>query len=123
MGNKFMGKCLAGMSSAANSVKTSMGNTRQDGKIAGLEKEISALTMEIGNLTLLRLDAGLGGNEPANRPILERYEAIRGAREAIETAEGAKQFKRIVCPHCGAKTSAGLIYCGKCGKRLDEETA
>ena len=54
---------------------------------------------------------------------MERYEAIRTARDAIETAEGAKQFKKIVCPHCGAKTSAGLTYCGKCGKKLSEKTA
>ena len=115
--SKFMGKCIAGMASATNCMKRGAHNAQQDGKIVDLENRITALTMEIGNLTLLQLDAGLGANEP----IMERYEEIRLAREAIETAEGAKQVKSVVCPHCGAKTSAGMRYCGVCGTLLAEK--
>ena len=114
--NKFMGKCLAGMASAANGMRRGAHNVRQDGKIVDLENRISTLTMEIGNLTLLQLDAGIGANEP----IMERYEEIRQAREAIETAEGAKQVSKIVCPHCGARTTAGMRFCGVCGTPLVE---
>ena len=116
--NKFMGKCIAGMTSAAGSMKRGAHNAKQDGKIVELENHITDLTMEIGNLTLLQLDAGLGANEP----IMERFEEIRLAREAIETAEGAKQIRRVICPHCGKKTTAGMRYCGACGEPLIEET-
>ena len=92
MGNKFMGKCLAGMASAAGSVKTSMSNTKQDGRIVDLERRIAALTSEIGSLTLLRLDAGDSGSDQTTRPIMERYEAILEAREAITAAEGEKNI-------------------------------
>jgi|GEM_PF-3205265 len=123
MGNKFMGKCIAGMASAAGSVKTSMSNTKQDGRIVDLERRIAALTSEIGSLTLLRLDAGDSGSDQTTRPIMERYEAILEAREAITAAEGEKKLKTLVCPHCGQKTSAGFSYCGRCGRAVSEASA
>ena len=41
---RFIGKCGAEMVSAANSVKRSAANTKQDGKIVDAEKTITAMT-------------------------------------------------------------------------------
>jgi predicted amidophosphoribosyltransferase len=30
----------------------------------------------------------------------------------------AKEQKRAVCGHCGAKLAAGAAFCGECGKKL-----
>ena len=115
--SKFFGKCGAGMSAAAISMKRSAANTKKDGKIADAEKSIATLTREIGNLTVLMLD----GNKTVGPDIMERYDAILEARKAIEMAESEKVYTKTVCPVCGKKTAAGMKYCGCCGSLLVEE--
>ena len=117
MGSNYFGKCLAGMNSAYTSTKQAFANAKEDGKAAESEKTISLLIAEIGNLTLLQLDEGRG-DVKANRQIMERYEAICSAREAVQAAENAKRHKWRKGPHCGAKSLMGFEYCGKCGSKL-----
>jgi uncharacterized OB-fold protein len=47
--------------------------------------------------------------------IMERYSAIQKAREEIASLEKEKSVSEAKCPSCGAKTSADMKYCGKCG--------
>lgn len=110
----FTGKLNAGMSGIARSMKNGADNCKLDGKIADQQKKIKVLTKEIGNLVLLRLEAG----DEMSPEIMERYQAILEAKEEIETLEKDRKVTRIVCPDCGAKTSANMKYCGKCGAEI-----
>ena len=111
---KLMGKCGAGMASAWNGMKRTAGNTRQDGRIADAESKIARMTLEIGNLMVLKLDAGMQTSDE----ITERYNAILEARKEIESAEADKEVVKVTCPHCGKHTTAGMRFCGYCGKEL-----
>lgn len=115
--SKFFGKCGAGMASAANSMKRSAANTKQDGIIADAEKTIQTMTREIGNLTVLMLD----GNKTVGPDIKERYMAIVEARKTIQAAEADKVYTKVTCPVCGKKTAAGMHYCGHCGSLIVPE--
>lgn len=112
--SKIMGKCGAGMASAWNGMKRTAGNTKQDGKIADAESRIAQLTSEIGNLTVIKLDAGMQPSEE----VAERYNAILEARKEIEAAKAEKNIAKAVCPHCGKRTTAGMKFCGHCGQEL-----
>ena len=52
------GTINAGMTKMAKSMRNSVDNCKMDGKIAEQRKIIKALTREIGNLALVRLEAG-----------------------------------------------------------------
>jgi uncharacterized OB-fold protein len=52
--------------------------------------------------------------------IMERYSAIQKAREEIASLEKEKSVSETKCPSCGAKTSADMKYCGKCGAVICE---
>ena len=110
----IMGKAYAGTARAVKDMKTANDNFRQDGKIADAEKTINVMTREIGNLTVLMLD----GNREVGPDIKERYMAIVDARRIIAEAEAGKVHAKIICPHCGKKTTAGMHYCGWCGELL-----
>ena len=112
-----MGKCYAGMAGTVWDMKRVNSNFKQDGKVAEAEKIIKTMTGEIGNLTVRMLD----GNRNVGPDIKERYMAILEARKAIEAANAEKTVKKIVCPHCGKKTTAGMHYCGWCGEQLEKE--
>lgn len=112
----FTGKLNAGMSNFARSMRNGADNCKLDGRIAEQQKKIKMLTREIGNLVLVRLEAG----DEMCPEIMERYNAIKHAKEEIETMEKDRKVTRIVCPGCGAKTSADMQYCGKCGARITE---
>ena len=51
---------------------------------------------------------------------MERYSAIKEAKEMIATMEKEKKRTTIVCMECGAKTSVDMKYCGVCGSCLKE---
>jgi Zn finger protein HypA/HybF involved in hydrogenase expression len=110
------GKLNAGMADFAKSMKTGTANCRLDGKIAEQEKKIKTLTKEIGNLALVRLEEG----DVMSPEIMERYSAIQKAREEIAGLEQEKSVSAAKCPRCGAKTSADMKYCGKCGAAMSE---
>jgi hypothetical protein len=110
------GKMNAGMAAFARSMKTGTANCRLDGKIAEQEKKIKILTKEIGNLALVRLEEG----DTMSPEIMERYSAIQKARKEIADLEKEKSVSDAKCPSCGAKTSADMKYCGKCGAAMSE---
>ena len=108
------GTINAGMSKMAKSMKNGVDNCRTDGKIAEQQKKIKVLTREIGSLALLRLEAG----DEICPEIMERYEAIKAAKEEITVLESGKKKATVVCQECGAKTSADMKYCSVCGTCL-----
>lgn len=110
------GKINAGMTSLAKNMKTGVDNYKVDGKIAEQERKIKVLKKEISKLVLIRLDAG----DEMSPEIMERYEAIKEAREVIAELENEKVQTTIVCPSCGAKTYMDMNYCGKCGSNVKE---
>lgn len=112
----FTGTASAGMAKIAKSMRDGVDNCKVDGKVAEQQKRIEVLTKEIGNLTVIRLEAG----EQMSPEIMERYVALKEAKETITALEKEKKRTMIVCPACGCKTTAGMKYCGVCGTELKE---
>lgn len=112
----FTGKVNAGMANFAKGLKNGVDNCKLDGKIAEQQKRIKMLTREIGNLAVVRLEAG----DEMCPEIMERYSAIKEAKEVISTLKKEKKRATIVCQNCGAKTSIDMKYCGVCGSSLKE---
>lgn len=110
------GTINAGMAKATRCMRNSVDNCKADGKIAEQQKKIKVLTREIGNLALVRLEAG----DEMCPEIMERYEAIKEAKEAIAALENGKKKTTVVCQECGAKTSINMKYCGVCGTCLQD---
>lgn len=104
----------AGMKRTVRNMKNSVDNCRTDGKIAEQQRKIKVLTREIGNLALLRLEAG----DEMSPEIMERYKAIKTAKEEITSLKSEKKRATIICQECGSKTSADMKYCGVCGAGL-----
>lgn len=113
----FTGKLNAGMASFAQSMKNGTDNCKLDGQIAEQQRKIKGLVKEIGNLAVVRLEAG----DEMSPEIMERYSAIKEAREKISELEKERKVSCAVCPSCGAKTSIDMKYCGKCGAKMVEE--
>lgn len=114
---KVTGTINAGMSKMARSMKNSVDNCKIDGKIAEKQKMIKTLTKEIGNLALARLEAG----DEMSPEIMERYEAIKSAKEEISILQSEKKKSTVICPECGEKTVIEMNYCGVCGSCLLQE--
>lgn len=115
---KLTGKLNACMANFTQSMKNGADNCKLEGKIAQQQKIIKELTKEIGNLAIVSLEAG----EEMSPDIMERYSAIKEAKEKISELEKERKVSNIVCPSCGAKTSIGMKYCGKCGANMMEES-
>lgn len=81
------GTINAEMSKMARSMRNGIDNCKTDGKIAEKQKLIKSLTREIGNLALVRLEAG----DEMSPEIMERYEAIKAAKEEISVLESEKK--------------------------------
>ena len=111
------GTINASMSKMARGMKNSVENCKLDGKIAEKQKMIKVFTKEIGNLVLARLEAG----DEMSPEIMERYEAIKSAKEEIAILQSEKKKSTIICPECGAKTVIEMNYCGACGSCLSKE--
>lgn len=116
MKEKIMGTFSAGMASMKKSMQSGVDSYKLEGKIAEQQKKIKALTKEIGNLAIIRLEAG----DEMSPEIMERYHAILEAKAEIETLEKERRVLKIACPNCGTKTSVKMNFCGKCGAALKE---
>ena len=114
MKEKIMGTLSAGMAGMKKGMQDSVDSCKLEGKISEQKKQIKRLTKEIGNLAIVRLEAG----DEMCPEIMERFEAIKEAQAEIECLEKGRKIVKIVCPGCGAKTSAKMNYCGKCGTVL-----
>lgn len=114
----FTGKLNAEMAGFVQSIKNGADNCKLDGQIAEQQRKIKGLAKEIGNLAVIRLDAG----DEMSPEIMERYVAIQEARQKISTLEKDRKILSAVCPSCGAKTSIDMKYCGKCGAAMEELT-
>lgn len=108
------GKINAGMAKMARSMRNSVDNCKTEGKIAEQQKKIKVLTREIGNLAVVRMEAG----DEMCPEIMERYVAIKEAKETITKLKNEKKKTKVVCQECGAKTSADMKHCGVCGARI-----
>ena len=111
------GTINAGVSKMARGMKNSVDNCKLDGKIAEKQRMIKSLTKEIGNLAVVRLEAG----DEMCPEIMERYEAIKSAKEEISILQSEKKKSTVVCKECGAKTAIEMKYYGVCGTCLQEE--
>ena len=49
------------------------------------------------------------------------YAAIVAVKEIIAQLEFDKKPADSKCPHCGAKTSDDMKYCGTCGAKIAED--
>ena len=110
------GTINAGMSKVARCMRNSVDNCKTEGKITEQKKIIKTLTREIGNLAVVRLEAG----DEMCPEIMERYNAIKAAKEEIVVLESGKKKATVDCQQCGAKTSVDMKYCGVCGTCLQE---
>ena len=106
-----------GLSKMTRSMKNSVDNCKIDGKIAEKKKMIKELTKEIGNLAVVRLEAV----DEMCPEIMERYKAIKDAKQEITVLQSEKKKSTIICKECGAKTSIDMKYCGVCGTCLQNE--
>jgi len=58
----------------------------------------------------------------------ETHATLKRASENIQQKTSSDQTNQTtqknaaVCPHCGAKTVSGAIFCNTCGKRIKPET-
>lgn len=52
-------------------------------------------------------------------PLDRRFAPDRDTEERLEES-GSGDFR--FCPYCGAHLGSGFSFCGKCGKRLPEES-
>ena len=111
----FIGKINAGVSSMAKGMKNGADNCKLEGKVAEQEKIIKDMTKEIGTLVLIQLEAG----EQMSPGIMERFFMIQNAKAEIELIKKDRKITKIVCPHCGEKTSVDMAYCGHCGCHLE----
>ena len=110
------GMINAGMIKATRCMRNGVDNCKTDGKIAEQQRKIKVLTKEIGNLALVRLEAG----DEMSPEIMERFEAIKAAKEEISVLKAGKKKSTVICQECGAKTSVDMKYCGVCGTCLQE---
>ena len=108
------GTIHAGMTKMARGMRNGVDNYKLDGKIAEQQKKVKDLTREIGNLALVRLEAG----DEMCPEIMERYEVIKDAKEEIVVLQSEKKKSTVVCKECGAKTFIDMKYCGVCGTCL-----
>ncbi len=111
-------KIRAAASGVARDVKNAVASCKLDGTIAAEEKTIEELTREIGTLAIHTLDSGA----TMAPEIMERYDAVKAARDAIHTAKSEKRAVKVkaACPVCGAKTTAGMRFCGVCGACVED---
>ena len=114
----FTGKLNAGITSFVQNMKNGADNCKLDGQIAEQQRKIKELIKEIGNLAVVRLEAG----DEMSPEIMERYTAVKEAKEKILELEKERKISSVACPNCGAKTSVGMRYCGKCGANMMEES-
>lgn len=110
------GTINAGITKMTGCMKNGVNNCKVDGKIAEQQKKIKTLAREIGNLALIRLEAG----DEMSPEIMERYEAIKVAKEEITVLNNEKKKTNVICQKCATKTSINMKYCGMCGAQLRE---
>lgn len=109
----------AGVNSAMKAAKTGTENYKMKAAIAEQERIIEKMTEEIGNLVLIDLDNGT----ELSPAVMERYEAIKEARNIIDELKVEKpEVVKKICPSCGKKTTGEMAYCGYCGTKLVVET-
>ena len=113
----FTGRLNVGMTKCKTVLKNGADNCKLEGMIAEHNKIIKNMKKEIAALTIAKLDEG----EEMSSEIMERYAVICESRETIEALEKDRKTTKIVCPECGAKSSAKMNYCGNCGTKLQKE--
>lgn len=115
----LMGSFNAGVNSAMKACKNGTETYKIKAAIAEQERIIEKMTKEIGNLVIIDLDNG-AMLSPA---VMERYEAIKASREIISEMKLEKtEVVKKVCSSCGKKSTGDMIYCGRCGTKLDIES-
>ena len=112
-------KLQKGYDKVEEAVKNTVDNCKLEVKITEKEREIKTLTKEIGEIVVAEIEGGT----VLSAAVMEKYEAIRVAKEEIEALEGEKKTNKVICPGCGEKVSVEMNFCGKCGAAVKTEEA
>lgn len=107
-----------GYDKVEEAVKNTVDNCKLEVKIAEKERDIKALTKEIGEIVVAELEGGAVMSDA----VMEKYAAIKCAKEAIAELAKDKKVTKVTCPACGEKVPVENMYCGKCGVQVKEET-
>jgi len=84
----------------------------QQTKLA-LQKELAGVLAEIDKVNIDKVNIDKANLDKAN---LDK--ANQEAPKAKPSAPKAKPAAGVVCPHCGAKFSNAMKFCGECGKAM-----
>lgn len=115
----LMDSLNSGVNSAMKACKSGTENIKIKAAISEQERIIEKMTEEIGNLVIIDLDNGT----QLSPAVMERYEAIKAAREIINEIKIDKpEVIKRVCPSCGKKSTGDMMYCGHCGSKLEIDT-
>ncbi|MBO7632125.1 MAG: zinc ribbon domain-containing protein [Lachnospiraceae bacterium] len=101
-----------------------------DDEIMGIYASVqeSRAAIEAGNAELARIQQVIADEEAARQAEKERKQAeaatLRAARAAELAAKansffGKSQAGGKVCPNCGNSVSADMMFCNKCGTKLE----
>ena len=106
-----------GYDKVEEAVKNTVDNCKLEVKIAEKERDVKTLTKEIGEIVVAELEGGAVMSDV----VMEKYAAIKCAKETIAELAKDKKVTKITCPVCGEKVPVENMYCGKCGAQVREE--
>lgn len=109
--------------SAGSKANSAIETGRLHIKINNEERKITEFILNLGELTLDKLDAG----ETYDDEIMALYSSIQAAREVIADAKTSIDAYRQelidstpVCASCGAELRDGSKFCAYCGTKVEE---
>ncbi len=107
--------------SAGSKVNSAIESGKLHIKINNEERKITEIILNLGELTLDKLDAG----ETYDDEIMALYSSIQAAREVIADAKTTIDAYRQdftsappVCTNCGAELRDGAKFCAYCGTQV-----
>jgi len=108
--------------SAGSKANSAIETGRLHIKINNEERKITEFILNLGELTLDKLDAG----ETFDDEIMALYSSIQASREVIAEARTSIEAYRQeftdttpVCASCGAELRDGSKFCAYCGEKVE----
>lgn len=114
-----------------NNLRDVISNTGKDVSekakdVAATAKLKAQITMEEGKLRGLYADLGKAYYENSEDENIEAYkDSISAVKELIESYEKqlSEQKGLRTCPCCGAAIAKDVLFCSKCGTKVEQEAA
>lgn len=112
-----------------NNLRDVISNTSKDVSVKAKDVATTAklktqITVEEGKLRGLYADLGKAYYENPEDENIEAYkDSISAVKEVIESYEKqlAEQKGLRTCPCCGASLAKDVLFCSKCGTKVEEE--